>query len=124
MDVQNTLGGYLADNKAEGAHLWSKQSNGNVKVGATYDAYTFGGNTLIIHVDRALSLEYGEDKGYGVMIDLTGDKATGRPAVEKFTVEGKQLVENEFVGVGLRDGQVASKVAGGSFVMSGLSIGK
>jgi hypothetical protein len=119
MDLQNVLGQYLADNKTDGAYLWSKQTNGNIKAGATYDAYTFGGNTLIIHVDRALSLEYGEDKGYGILIDLTGDKASGRPAIEMFTLEGKQLVEDTVTGVGLRGGEVATKVAGGSFIMSG-----
>jgi hypothetical protein len=120
MQLQTVLGSYLSDNRStDGGYLWSKQSNGNVKVGATYDAYTFAGNTLMVKVDRALSLEYGEDKGYGIMIDLTGDKASGRPAIEAFTLGNKQLVEDTFTGVGLQGTQVATKVAGGSFIMSG-----
>lgn len=119
MQMQNVLGGFLADNKTDKPFLYSKQTNGNVKVGATYDTYTFGGNTVAITVDRALSLEYGEDKGYGILIDLTGDKASGRPAIEMFTLEGKQLEENTYSGVGLGKDAVATKVAGGSYIMSG-----
>ena len=75
-------------------------------------------NTITIKVDRALSIEY-PDKGFGLMIDLTADKASGRPAIEQFTVENKELVENELTGVGIRNGQVASPVAGIKWVMSG-----
>lgn len=79
--MQNTMSEFLANHRAnDGAYIYSKAANGNVKVGATYDAYTFAGNTLIIKVDRTLSIEYG-DKGFGILIDLTADKASGRPAI-------------------------------------------
>ena len=118
--VQNVLSEFLAAHKPDGAYVWSKQANGELKVGATYSAYEFAGNTIILKVDRALTIEY-PDKGYGVMIDLTADKTSNRPAIEQFTIEGKELVENTLTGVGIRPGEVASPVAGIKWVMSGYS---
>lgn len=117
-DLNNSLSEFLADHNTDGAYLWSKQSNGYVKVGATYNAYEFGGNTIIMHVDRALSIEYA-DKGYGIMIDLTADKTSGRPAIEQFTIEKKEIVENTITGVGIENGPAATSVAGIKWVMSG-----
>lgn len=57
--AQNTLGQWLSDNKTDGAYLWSQKANDYVKVGATYNAYTWGGNTIIFVVDRTFSREYG-----------------------------------------------------------------
>lgn len=116
--VQNVLSEFLANHKPDGAYVWSKQANGELKVGATYSAYEFAGNTIILKVDRALTIEY-PDKGYGVMIDLTADKTSNRPAIEQFTIDGKELVENTVTGVGIRSGEVASPVAGIKWVMSG-----
>jgi hypothetical protein len=117
-EMQNVLSEFLQRHKPDGAYIWSKQANGYIKLGATYNAYEFAGNTVVVAVDRALSIEY-PDKGFGVMIDLTADKASGRPAIEQFTLEGKELIENELTGVGIRNGQVASPVAGIKWVMSG-----
>lgn len=75
-------------------------------------------NTLIIKADRALDFEY-PDKGFGVMIDLTADKKSGHPAIEAWTVEGKELIENTLTGVGIRNGEVASPVAGVKWTMTG-----
>lgn len=117
-EMQNVLSEFLSRHNPDGAYIWSKQANGYIKLGATYNAYEFAGNTIIIKVDKALSIEY-PDKGFGLMIDLTGDKATGRPAIEQFTVEGKEIVENELRGVGISNGPVASPVAGIKWMMSG-----
>ena len=117
--IQNTMSEYLANHHTDGAYVWSKSANGNVKVGATYDSYEFAGNTIALKVDRALDLEY-PSKGFGVMIDLTGDKASGRPAIELHTVAGHQIMEDTFEGVGLKNNnKVGTKVAGGSYIMSG-----
>lgn len=117
-DLQVVLGEFLQNHNTDGAYIWSKSGNGFVKVGATYDSYTFSGNTVIFHVDRALSIEYG-DKGYGILVDLTADKASGRPAIEQFTISGKELIENTLTGVGIKNGEVASPVAGIKWIMSG-----
>lgn len=117
-ELQNTLSEFLSNHKPDGAYIWSKQANGNIKVGATYDAYEFAGNTIILKADRALDFEY-PDKGFGVLIDLTADKKSGRPAIEAWSVEGKELVENTLTGVGIRSGEVASAVSGIKWTMCG-----
>lgn len=55
------------------------------------------------------------------MIDLTADKKSGRPAIEAWSVEGKELIENTLTGVGIRSGEVASPVAGIKWTMCGLA---
>jgi hypothetical protein len=72
-DIQNVLAEQLMQFHPVDAAVYSKEANGKIKVGAEYSAYTFMGNTIIFHVDRALSIEY-PDKGYAVLIDLTADK--------------------------------------------------
>ena len=101
-DIQYTLGGFLADNKTDGAYLWSKNASGKdnggyVKVGATFNAYTYAGNTVVFSVDRTLSREY-PDKGYGICIDLTSDME-GRAPVEKYSITGGEFITNKIEGV-------------------------
>ena len=80
-DIQNVLGEYLARFKPTTSYMYSKSKGGYIDVGATYDSYTFGGNTISFKVDRTFSREYGMQKGYGILLDLTADKATGEPAL-------------------------------------------
>lgn len=117
-DLQNTMSEFLANHRTDGAYIYSKSSNGMVKAGATYNSYEFGGNSVLFSVDRALDLEY-PTKGFGIIVDLTGDKESGRPAIELFTVRGKQLIENTLPGVGIKNGEVATSVAGIKYMMSG-----
>lgn len=119
-DLQNTMSEFLANHRTDGAYIYSKSSNGMVKAGATYNSYEFGGNSVLFSVDRALDLEY-PTKGFGIIVDLTGDKESGRPAIELFTVRGKQLIENTLPGVGIKNGEVATSVAGIKYMMSGLT---
>lgn len=60
--VQNVLGDFLAKYKTIGTYLWSKAANDYIKVGAAFDSYTFGGNTISFKVDRTFSREYGMEK--------------------------------------------------------------
>ena len=115
--MQTVLSEFLANHHTDGGHVWSKK-DGKVKVGATYDTYEFAGNTLMVKVDRCLDFEY-PTKSYGVMIDLTGDAASGHPAVEMFTIEGKQFIENTMKGAGIESGDVATAVAGIRHMVSG-----
>lgn len=117
-DLQNTMSEFLANHRTDAAYIYSKSSNGMVKAGATYNSYEFGGNSVLFSVDRALDLEY-PTKGFGIIVDLTGDKESGRPAIELFTVRGKQLIENTLPGVGIKNGEVATSVAGIKYMMSG-----
>lgn len=121
-DIQYTLGEYLANYKTDGTYMYSKGANGYVKVGATYDTYTYAGNSITFVCDRALTREY-PDKGYGLCIDLTADKTTGQPAIAKYSITGQEFMTNKIVGVGGLDGkssgEVSTNVAGSKMVMHG-----
>lgn len=124
-DFQYTMGKFLADNKTDGNYLWSKAANNNqggrVKVGATFNSYEYGGNTIVFAVDRTLTREY-PDKGFGISIDLTAD-LKGRAPVEKYSITGGEFITNKIAGVGGLDGKtsgmVSSNVAGSKMVMLG-----
>jgi hypothetical protein len=125
-DINTVLSEYLADHRTDGTYLYSKSANkgdgGYVKVGATYNSYEFGGNVVTFIPDRALTREY-PDKGYGILVDLTHDKTTGKPALAKYSLTGKDVIVNTISGVGGLDGKtsgaVASNVAGSRKVMLG-----
>lgn len=112
--IQRVLGNWLRDNKVDGAYLWSKGSNGYVKVGSTYDSYTYAGNTITFKQDRSLNLEFPK-KGYGFFLDLTTD-SNGTPGIMMFSFKGGDLIHNVVKGVGglsgLESGEVSSPVAG------------
>ena len=79
--VQDALSDFLAHFHTTGAYLWSMKANDYVKVGAAYNAYTYGGNTIIFTVDRTFSREYGYEKGYALCLDLTADKTSAQPPI-------------------------------------------
>lgn len=97
--VQEYLSSFLADFHTDGAYLWSMKANDYVKVGATYNAYTFGGNTIIFNVDRTFSREYGYEKGYALCLDLTADKTSNQPPIGMFTLKGGDFITNKVLGV-------------------------
>lgn len=120
--VQNVLLGYLADFKTDGAFLWSKGGEGKyVKVGATFDSYTYGGNTILFKVDRTLSREFMEP--YALCLDLTTGSTSTTPPVMMYSLKGKDFVFNEVLGVGGRsggdNGVVSTPVAGSRMVAHG-----
>lgn len=80
-DIQIVLSEWLARFKTCGTYLWSKAANGYVDVGATFNSYEIGGNTISFRVDRTFSREWGSEKGFGLMLDLTSDKTSGEPAI-------------------------------------------
>lgn len=124
-DVQRHLSAWLANFKTCGTYLWSKAANGYVSVGATFDSYEFAGNTITFKVDRTFSREYGDNKGFGLFLDLTADKTSGTPAIEMFTLKGGDFISNKLPGVGgldgLSSGLVASTVAGSKLINWGYS---
>ena len=82
-DVYRVLGDYLAQFHTEGTYLWSMKANDYVSVGAKgFDSYNYAGNTLSFRVDRALTLEYGNEKGYALCLDLTADKTSAQPPIK------------------------------------------
>lgn len=122
-DVQVVLAEHLANFQVVDAQVYSRMEGKKINVGAEFAAYNFMGNTIIFKVDRALSVEY-RDRGYAVMIDLSADKASGKPAIQGFTLEGKgQYQLNYIAGVGglngTSDGAVSTPVAGSKYIIRG-----
>lgn len=125
-DVNTTLGEYLANYKTDGTYMYSKEANkgtgGYVKVGNTFSSYEYAGNTISFSCDRALSREF-PNKGYGVCIDLTGDKTSNTPAISRISLKGKDFITNKILGVGGYSGgdsgEVSHNVAGSKLVMMG-----
>lgn len=120
--VQRVLGSYLADRHTDGAYLWSRGGEGKyIKVGATFDAYEWGGNTVSFKVDRTLSREF--PYPYFLCIDLTTGKTSTQPPVAMYSLKGKDYIFNEVLGVGGRSGGdsgvVSSPVAGGMMTIHG-----
>lgn len=123
--VQAELFDFLAHFHADNTFLWSKQANDYVKVGATFDTYEFGGNSLTFAVDRTFSREYGYEKGYALCLDLTADKSSTQPPIAMFTLKGGDYIQNEILGVGgktgLQGGAVSSPVAASKLIAWGYS---
>jgi hypothetical protein len=101
---------FLRDNKVDQQYLYSKIEGKNIKIGATYSAYEFAGNTIILHVDDALTQEY--KQGFGILTDLTTDKASGLSPINAFTLKGKSFGQNVINGVATKAGEVSTPVEG------------
>lgn len=125
-DANDVLETYLQQYHTDGTYLWSQKANDYIEVGAKgFDTYNWLGNSLSFHVDRTFSREYGMDKGFAAIIDLTADKASNRPPISMFTVKNGDMITNKYRGVGgltgLESGEVASPVAGSKLIMWGYS---
>jgi len=125
--IQTTLGTFLAKFKTDGCYLYSKQANGYVKVGATFDTYEWGGNQISFKVDRTFSREYGYEKGFALCLDLTADATTNEPPIAMFTLKGGDFISNKVPGVGgmdgLSSGVVSNAVAGAKIINWGYAFG-
>lgn len=117
-DMQKELATFMRQNHVEQQYLYSNYEKKGIKVGSTYSAYEYGGNILVFHVDNALTQEY-PNKGYGILTDLTTDKANGQAAIQAFTLKDRAFTENTIDGVGTKSGAVATAVAGAHYVVSG-----
>ena len=109
--VQGTLGEYLSRWKVNNTFMWSQAANDYVDVGATFVSYEFAGNVISFKVDRTFSREYGSDKAYSLMLDLTADKSTGEAPIQMFTLKGGDFITNKFPGVGGLDGLTSGVVS-------------
>ena len=114
-EFQRIMNAWIAAHKTDGSFLYSKGTNGYVNLGATYESYTYGGNSLSVKVDRCFDVEYPTRK-FAAMIDLTSDAGTGKPAMSMFTFKGGDFIHNRLLGAGgasgLASGDVSSPVAG------------
>lgn len=121
-EIQETLSAWIRDQKTTGTFLFSKEANGYVKVGATFAAYEWNGNTIQFRHDRTLDVEFPNRK-FGMLIDLTPDGTKGQAAINAFTFKGGEMIHNWIEGVGkmsgLASGAVSSPVAGSKQIMWG-----
>jgi len=85
---------------------------GDVKIGNTFASYEYGGNKIVFAPNTALTQEF-PDKGYGIILDLTKDITTGKPAVATFTLEGGEMITGTMEGLGGADGKTSGKVSTG-----------
>jgi len=123
--VGQVLETYLAQYHTDGTFMWSMKANDYVSVGAKgFDTYNWQGNQVSFIVDRALTYEY-PGKGYGIALDLTGDKTSAQPPIACFTLKGGDMMTSYLKGVGglsgLESGEVSTPVAGAKRVMWGYS---
>lgn len=99
-DLNNTLGEFLAQFHTDGTYLWSMKANDYVSVGAKgFDSYNYAGNVISFKVDRTFSREYGYEKGYALALDLTADKTSAQPPIAMFSLKGRDMISNKYVGV-------------------------
>ena len=121
-EVQDTLAAWIEGRTSAGTYLYSKEANGYVKVGATFSAYEWNGNTVQFRIDRTLDVEFPNRK-FGMLIDLTPDGTKGQAAINAFTFKGGEMIHNTVLGVGgrtgLASGEVSSPVAGSKEIMWG-----
>ena len=95
---QRVMNAWIVAHKTDGSFLYSKGTNGYVNLGATYESYTYGGNTISVKIDRCFDVEFPTRK-YAALIDLTADAATGKPALAFFTFKGGDIIHNVITGV-------------------------
>ena len=123
-DVQQVIDLWLKDRRTDGTFLYSKAANDYIKAGATYETYEWAGNTISFKLDRTFDIEFPNRK-YGILIDLTADLASGKPAVANFTFKNGEFIQNFINGVGgstgLSSGEVSSPVAGRKLICHGYS---
>jgi len=102
--------------------FFSEKAGDYVTVGATFNSYIMGGNTVTFKVDKALSLEYNR-KGYGICIDLTADLTSGQPAMQMFTLKNGEFIRGVQKGLGgltgLESGEISTPVAASRLVHAG-----
>lgn len=117
-DLQRVCAEFLKNHQVDQQFMYSEYENKTVKVGATYGAFEWLGNIISFRPERALTIEYPRT-GYGIMLDLTTDKASGLAPIQKLTLEGKEFILNHLTGVGIKNGEVVTGVAGESYIASG-----
>lgn len=106
-DIQRILRADVRFRNDSPGFMYSKGASGKVRVGAEYDSYTFGGNTIIFMPDRTITQEF-PDGGFGFFLDLGADMKSGRPNLSTVTVEGMDLIQETFLGMGGKDGKTSN----------------
>lgn len=88
--INRVLLQHLQDFKTDGSFFYSKVDGNNYKVGATFNSYEYNGNILSFRTDRTLTREY--PMPFAMCIDFSGNKSNGNPAIQKFSLKGKDYM--------------------------------
>lgn len=113
--------------KGKYANLSGKKVDGinpmdSVTVGATFQTYKYQGNMISIVIERALDVEY-PTHAYGLLIDMSQDQDTGKPAIEMMTIKGAEMIWGKLNGLGgesgMASGMVSSLVHASEYAVAG-----
>lgn len=109
--VNRVLAKHLQEFHTDGSFFYSKVDGKNYRVGATFNSYEYNGNIISFRVDRTLTREY--SMPFGMCIDFSGNKSNGTPAIQKFSMKGKDYMPFKLDGPGYGVENVSTTVAGG-----------
>jgi hypothetical protein len=109
--INRVLLQHLQDFKTDGSFFYSKVDGNNYKVGATFNSYEYNGNIISFRTDRTLTREY--PMPFAMCIDFSGNKSNGNPAIQKFSLKGKDYMPFRLDGPGYGVEQISTTVAGG-----------
>jgi len=85
-----------------------KKNGDYLKLGATYSAYEFAGNTVVFMPNRALTDHY-ENQGFGILFDM--GNYNGAPNIELMTLTGADLISGTVKGLGGINGRTSGEVS-------------
>lgn len=77
------------------------KTNGKIKVGAEYNAYSFAGNTITFMQNDALTERY-PDRGYCLILDAS--LYDGEPNIQMMTIKGMSMFKGSQLGMGGKTG--------------------
>jgi len=95
---------------ANGAALINKDGK-FIKIGGTFNAYEFAGNTIMFTVDRTLTKVY-DKQGFGICLDM--GVSNGDANISLLTLQGRETIYGTLAGLGGLDG----KTSGGAIATS------
>jgi len=80
----------------------------NIKIGGTFNAYEFQGNTVVFTVDSTLSKMY-DKQGFGICLDM--GVQNGDANISLLTLQGRETVYGTLAGLGGLDGKTSGPIA-------------
>ncbi|WP_216726086.1 hypothetical protein [Hymenobacter siberiensis] len=82
----------------------------NIKIGGTFNAYEFQGNTIIFTVDSTLTKVY-DKQGFGICVDM--GVTNGDANISLLTLAGRETIYGTVAGLGGLDGKTSGPVTTG-----------
>lgn len=86
------------------------KSGKNIKIGGTFNAYEFAGNTIMFMVDSTLTKVY-DKQGFGICLDM--GVQNGEANISLLTLQGRETIYGSIAGLGGLDGKTSGAVTTG-----------